>query len=185
MCMHSCTVPIIDYECLHGHRASQLMADMVSGADTYYHVDIEEPPQCDVLAALHFMHSDQPHLDLQQCSALCYAHTAHFLHMDRLAQEVITCASLVIRRMSTAASSSPQLPSADQDQKQDYVNAAHHSTPPPSHSRSSSDSGSSGGVGSSSDIASLTPWDAIAVLTLLGDPEHVLATVSLKQWYTR
>ena len=51
----------------------------VSGTETHYHIDIEQPPECDVLKALQFMHADTPLLDLEHCSALCYAHTAHFL----------------------------------------------------------------------------------------------------------
>jgi hypothetical protein len=159
----------------------------VSGADTHYHIDIEEPPECDVLQALRFMHADVPALDLPHCSALRYAHTAHFLDMRRLGQEVIGCASEVIRAMAAPApppasargSSGPGLP----------LQANQAGCQPPSTSSSDSDSDSKSkadrGGGGGGGGGALSPWDAIAALTLLGDPQKVLALVSLRHWYER
>ena len=68
---------------------------------------------------------------------------------------------------------------------------------PPRPLVSSGDSSSSGSSGSSRSGREggaadpllppllLSPWDAIAALTLLGDPQEALALVSLKQWYQR
>ncbi len=130
------------------------MSDMISRADIDYHIDIEEPPQCNVLKALEFMHSDSLTLDFHQCAALTYAHTAHFLHMSRLRSEVVKSAAFLIRTLAREAVASR--PSAE-----------------------------SAGALSDTDRPFLTAWDAIAVLTLLGDPENTLAAVSLTDWYLR
>lgn len=141
----------------------------VSGTDTHYHIDIEEPPECDVLKALQFMHADVPALDLSHCTALSYAHTAHFLDMRRLGDEVVACASAVLHTMATT---SPLL------------------SPGTDKNCSRSSSGDDGDVGDSSPAdpplpPQISPWDAIAALTLLGDPQHALGRVNLQEWYQR
>ena len=150
------------------------------------------------------MHADVPRLNLALCSVLRYAHTAHFLHMRRLAEEVVGCASGVLRDMAAAASlssvsSSEPRSQHDTDTDTDTeletdaeteaeleLSSGQHRGVDQDHSGGAGGgSGGSGGGGSGGGVAPLSPWDAIAALTLLGDPQQVLSLVSLKQWYTR
>jgi hypothetical protein len=169
----------------------------VSGTDSHYHIDVEEPPNCDVLKALQFMHADVPALDLQHCSALRYAHTAHFLDMRRLSEEVVECAAAVIRSMAASV--------REKDSDEDAPHGSDSASIAASKEDSRTGSSSNTSCGTSvSDFTTTTrsnsrisgdsglvpprlmsPWDAIAVLTLLGDSQQALPLVSLKLWYQR
>lgn len=173
----------------------------MQGAESLYHIDVEEPPLCDVLRALEFMHADVPALDLARCSALTYARTAHFLDMRRLAEDVIARASEVLLAMDSPEPDPEEGAAVASDQR--GRSSAHSSdecattststslksgewdTKNSTTTRSSCRGSSSSRVRFHDERGVMSPWDAIAVLTLLGDPQQALQLVSLKKWYQR
>jgi hypothetical protein len=86
-----------EYQCLYGHRRSELMSELVLAGDGKTNgptvIHIEEKLTCDVLPALLFMHSDSLEIDFTQCSALTYAQTAHFLKVSLLSESIVEEAS--------------------------------------------------------------------------------------------
>ena len=121
------------------------------------------------MKALQFIHADAPILDLEQCSALSYAQTAHFLDIKRLQHEVIICASNVIHGMS--------------NQEDDAIGKKNESKPCLQDNEGNKPSKENNPCDAADGC--ISPWDAIAVLTLLGDPQQALPLVNLRQWYKR
>ena len=123
-----------------------------------------------MLKALEYMHSDIPRLEVETCSVLRYARTAHFLDMKQLGDNAVSCATAVLYRMA-----------ADEVEPVTACEPSTHDNPEQmkcGHSHQPSDNTMSNEV-------RMSPWDAIAVLTLLGDPQQALRLVNLKQWYKR
>lgn len=156
----------------------------VSGADTHYHIEVEEPPNCNVLKALEFMHADVPSLELEKCSALAYANTAHFLDMRRLSEEVISCASSVIRTVGFEGDAINNYPQGTSTEGNKVSQRGDGDSRSPT-CNSTTPSNDRCRTRNNKVKRLVSPWDAIAALTLLGDPQKVLELVDLKSWYQR
>ena len=81
-----------EYECLYGHRKSLLLLEKLPNTRGDL-IEINEGKFCDISMALKYIHSDTSVLCFSECSALTYAHTGHFMKMDRLCKQVISQAS--------------------------------------------------------------------------------------------
>lgn len=98
--------------------------------------------------------------------------------MKRLAEEVIVCASVVIRDMSSSVEKAKtHLP--------DCLSSSSSADTNNVDENDNDFCGSGSCLSRRSEETFLSPWDAIAVLTLLGDSDKVLSSVSLEQWYAR
>ena len=88
---------VSEYECLFGHRKSQLLYDMrpVNHDDI---IELIQDDLCDIPSALKYIHSDSPHLRFSECSALTYAYTAHYLKINKLCSQIARDASCVLEK---------------------------------------------------------------------------------------
>ena len=108
-----------------------------------------------------------------------------------MGEEVVACASTVLQTMAALGPTVPATVPANSTATSSAARGARGDSLSSGDSSSSGSSGSSrsGREGGAADPLLppllLSPWDAIAALTLLGDPQEALALVSLKQWYQR
>jgi hypothetical protein len=89
-------VIVSEYECLYGHRKSNLLLEL-SLKNPEDVIELEEEDLCDIPMALQYIHSESPALSFTKCSALTYAHTGRVLKMERLCQQVVNEASAVLK----------------------------------------------------------------------------------------
>ena len=95
------------YECLSGHRHSNLLQELVSREDEHAELELDvHDIDCDMVATFKYMHSDQSTLDFDVCSALLYAKTAKFMRIPKLIEIMTNLAEERLRKAMDSNNSS-------------------------------------------------------------------------------